>query len=78
MSFSGYHFGRPLLGLRSMRSGAFRKFSSSGLGKLKSGSLTSSKLLSQGGLSISRSYTKREGRYKVTGMSFCESSTAWV
>lgn len=58
MSFSGYHFGRPLLGLRSMRSGAFRKFSSSGLGKLKSGSLTSSKLLSQGGLSISRNYIK--------------------
>ena len=58
MSFSGYHFGRSALGLRSMRKGSYMSIRSGGLRKLKSGGVSNSKALSQSGLSISRSYIK--------------------
>ena len=57
MSFSSYHFGRSVLGLRSIRGGSYLS-RSAGLRKLKSSSVLHSKSLSQSGLSISRSYIK--------------------
>ena len=58
MSFSSYRSGGSLLGLRSMKSGAYLSRKSSVLLKLKSGSVLSGRLSSKSGSSISRSYTK--------------------